>query len=59
MGEHKSLAVTRFLQWTLLMKALHIDNYNVPLLGIELCERLHLIGLDCAGYEKSSAIYKK
>ena len=29
------------------------------MLGIELCKRLHLIALDCAGYEKTSAIYSK
>ena len=29
-GDHQSLTVTRFPQWTLIMKTLHIDNYKVP-----------------------------
>ena len=32
---------------------------GVGALGIELCEILHLIVLDCIGYEKASTIYNK
>ena len=29
-GNHKSLTVTGFPQWTLIMKTLNIDSYKVP-----------------------------
>ena len=29
-GDHKSLTVTRFPHWTLIVKILHIDSYKVP-----------------------------
>ena len=29
-GDHKSLTITRFQQWTPIMKTLYIDSYKVP-----------------------------
>ena len=44
-GHHESLTVTRFQQWTLIMKTLHIDRYKVP--AVDSDHVIHVGGMAC------------